>query len=291
VPHGVDAGPKQEDASGREPPLGTPPGRQFRGPLESALRHPLVATLPIVALVGIAAVIGLTRDPTYTANSSVSVGRADVPAAALRGVLAANAALAAGYARTIDAEPVVRPAGDAVGLSPSEVRDRLSASPVDSTTLIRIEAEGVDEAGAVRLSNAGARSLINYVEDLNRRQDTGGVLRRFRAARARVERAKTILDRLERDPSPSRARLEQARLDFASASLQAETVGNEYRALRGGPEARTIVQFVAPAADARSDRRSTLERLLLIALAAGVLVGVALALVLENSHLVGRKGS
>jgi len=247
--------------------------------------------VPILALVGIAAVVGLTRDPTYTADSRISVGRVDVPAATLPAVLVANATLAAGYARTIDAEPVAGPAGDAVGLSPAEARDRLSASPIRSTTLIRVEAEGPDQTDAVRLSNAGARSLINYVEDLDRRQETSGVLRRFRIARARAERSKTILERLRRTPNVNRARLEKARLDLGSASLQAETVGNEYRALGGGSDAQDLLQFVAPAAEATSDRRSTVERLLLIGLVAGVLVGLLLALLRENSHLIGRRGT
>jgi uncharacterized protein involved in exopolysaccharide biosynthesis len=284
--------PVERDAPREEPAdAGAPPERPFRGPLESALRHPFLATIPVIVLVGIAAFIGLTRDPTYTAESRISVGRVDVPAYTLQGVIVGNATLASGYARTIDAEPVVGPAGNAVGLSPSEARDRLSASPIPETTLIRVEADGPDQAQAVRLSNAGSRSLINYVEDLNRQQQSSGLLRQFRAARARVERSKTTVDRLAANPRPNRARLEKARLDFASAQLQADTLGNQYRALQGGPDAQNLLQFVAPAAEAKSDRRSMFQRLLLIGLAAGVLVGLALALLRENSHLIGRRGT
>jgi hypothetical protein len=263
--------------------------RPFRGPLESALRNPVLAIAPVVVLVGIAAIIGVTRDPTYTAESRVNVGRVDVPASTLQGVIIGNATLASGYARTIDAEPVAGPAGNAVGLSPSEARDRISASAIPDTTLIRVEAEGPSQVDAVRLSNAGSRSLINYVEDLNRQQQTAGLLRRFRAARARVERAKAVLDGLASAPRPSPARLEEARLDLASAQLQAETVGDQYRAVQTGPDAQNLLQFIAPAAEASSDRRSTFEDLVLIGLAAGILVGLSLALLRENSHLVGRR--
>ena len=268
-----------------------PPERPFRGPLESALRHPFLAIVPVVVLVGVAAAIGLTRDPTYTAEARISVGRVDVPAYTLQGVIIGNGTLASGYSRTIDAEPVVGPAGNAVGLSPSQARDRLSASPIPETTLIRVEADGPNQKDAVKLANAGSRSLINYVEDLNREQESSGLLRQFRVARARAERAKTTLDRLLEDPRPSRAALEKARLNLATAQLESETIGNQYRATQGGPESQDLLQFVAPAAEATSDRRSTFERLLLIGLAAGVLVGLALALLRENSHLIGRKGT
>jgi hypothetical protein len=269
---------------------GASPDRPFRGPLESALRHPFLAVVPVIVLVGIAAAIGLIRDPTYTAESRISVGRIDVPAYTLHGVIIGNATLASGYARTIDAESVVGPAGNAVGLSPSEARDRLSASPIPGTTLIRVEAEGPEQAQTVKLSNAGSRSLINYVEDLNR-QETSGLLREYRGARARQERARSTLDRLLGSPRSSRARLENARLDLASAQLRADTIGNQYRAVKGGPDTQNPLQFVAPAAEAKSDRRSMFQRLLLIGLAVGVLVGLALPLLRENSHLIGRKST
>ena len=269
---------------------GASPDRPFRGLLESALRHPFLAVVPVIVLVGIAAAIGLIRDPTYTAESRISVGRIDVPAYTLHGVIIGNATLASGYARTIDAEPVVGPAGNAVGLSPSEARDRLSASPIPGTTLIRVEAEGPEQAQTIKLSNAGSRSLINYVEDLNR-QETSGLLREYRGARARQERARSTLNRLLRSPRPSRARLENARLDLASAQLQADTIGNQYRALQDGPDTQNLLQFVAPAAEAKSDRHSMFQRLLLIGLAVGVLVGLALPLLRENSHLIGRKST
>jgi capsular polysaccharide biosynthesis protein len=269
----------------------SPPERPFRGPLESALRHPFLVIVPVVVLVGIAAVIGYTRDPTYTAEARVNVGRIDVPAYTLQGVIIGNATLASGYSRTIGAEPVVGPAANAVGLSPDEARDRLTASPIPESTLIRVEAEGPDEPDAVRLANAGARSLINYVEDLNRAQETSGALRQFRTARARVERARTALERLQRNPNPSIRRVERARLELAAATLQAETIGNQYRALQGGPEAQDLLQFVAPAAEADSDRRSVFQRLILIGLAAGLLVGLLLALLRENAHLIGRSGT
>lgn len=263
----------------------------FRGPLESALRHPLLAIVPTIVLVGVAAAIGLTRDPTYTAESDISVGRVDVPAFTLQGVTIGNATLASGYARTIDAEAVVGPAGNAVGLSPSEARDRLSASQIPKSTLIRVEADGPNQTDAVSLANAGSRSLINYIEDLNREQQTSGLLRQFRSARGRLERAKTTLERALRDPRPSDTRVEKARLDLAAAQLQAETIGNQYRSLQGGPEPQNVMQLIAPAAEAKSDRRSMFQRLLLIGMAAGILVGLTLALLRENSRLIGRRGT
>src|SRR2546423_10055979 len=84
------------------PAYDPPPKQPFVGPLESVIRNPIAAVVPVVVLVGIALLIGLSRSPTYTAESRVSVGRVDVPAFTLQNVVAGNQALAAGYARAID---------------------------------------------------------------------------------------------------------------------------------------------------------------------------------------------
>jgi uncharacterized protein involved in exopolysaccharide biosynthesis len=50
----------------RKPPIGV---------LGALRRHWIVAILPVIVLVGVAAALGLQRTPRYTATASLSVGR------------------------------------------------------------------------------------------------------------------------------------------------------------------------------------------------------------------------
>src|SRR3954470_6207411 len=150
---------------------GEPPRRprpHVAGPLEAFLRHPIIAILPVLLLTGGAVYLGVNRDPEYTAKARVNVGRTDVPAYTLQNVVIGNQAIAASYSRVVGTEPVTTRAGRVSGVGADEARHRLSASPVPASTLIQVEATGTNERDAVALANAGAESLIRYVQRIER---------------------------------------------------------------------------------------------------------------------------
>ena len=273
-------------------PVGEPPREpaSFVGPLEAMLRHPVLTLVPLLAALAAALYFGLTRDAVYTAEARISVGRADVPAYTLQNVVIGNSTLAAGYARAIDAPRVVRRAARDVGVAPRNVRGKLKASPIPSSTLIRVEADGPSEAAAVDLANAGAESLVTYVTRFNAEQEPDDLLADYRRARGRVERLENRLSKLNRNRQGNSARIRQTRLDLEVATLRASTLNEQYR----GSQANTIddlLQIIAPADAAESDGSSYLQRLLLLAAAAGLLVGMALALLRSNLRVVGRRTS
>jgi uncharacterized protein involved in exopolysaccharide biosynthesis len=252
------------------------------GPLESVLRHPRVVALPLVALVALALAIGIARPPQLTAEARVNVGRVDVPAYTLQGVITGNATLAASYARAMTAEAVVRDAARRADTTRRAARDGLAASPIPGSTLILVEGRAGDEDDAVALANGGARALIRYVTRLNRRERASGLLEDYRAALADVSRAERRVRRLTAlrgADSPSVAR---ARRQVAAARLEVDTVGNQYRAAEGTGNDENLLQLIAPAATAASDRFDVLQRLLLLGLVAGALLGIALALLRAN---------
>ena len=262
-----------------------PPDSGFVGPLESVFRFPLLAIVPVVALVLAGLAVGLLRSPVYTAEARISVGRVDVPAYTLQGVTVGNTTLAASYARALGAPNVVDRAARAAGISPDEARENLAASQIPNSTLIRIEAEGDSAGEAERLANAAAAQLIQYVTRLNVRQQDDTQLARFRRAQAQAERARTRLVRIARE-RPNSAAAEDARLDFRTAALHARTVAARVVQATAAPSAENLLQLVVPAANAESDKGDVLQESLLIGLAAGIVLGFALAMLRANSTLI-----
>jgi uncharacterized protein involved in exopolysaccharide biosynthesis len=267
-----------------QPPPQTP---QFRGPLESAFRHRGLVLLPVLALVAAGAVIGLLREPDYEAEARVSVGRVDAPVYTLDELLIANTTLARNYARLVGAEPVVEPAASSVGIDASDARDDVSGSPLPGSSLISVEAKGDSEAEAVALANATSRALITYVEDLNRRQESGSLLNRFRDAARQFDAARRRLQRLQRQGARPAA-VDRARLDFFTQQARTEAIRLQYRNNEGGLPPEGLLQLALPAVDADSDRWSVLQQLMLIGLGAGLVLGLGLALLRENRALLSR---
>jgi capsular polysaccharide biosynthesis protein len=211
------------------------------------------------------------------------VGRVDVPAYTLQDVVIGNQALASGYARVVSTARVVDRASTDTGIPPSEVRGSLSATPVPGSTLVEIEAEGSTGEEAVALANAGARALIDYVERVNRDSRTRDLLKEFREAKLREARLQRDLAALEQSKA-GEEELEKARVELDAAGLEASNLANLYRGANSDPASGSPLRLIAPAATASSDFWPVLQRVLLIALAAGLVVGFGLALLRANAN-------
>lgn len=267
------------------PPETEPPSADFYGPLESVLRNPILALVPVVALTLVGLAVGLLRSPVYEAEARINVGRIDVPAYTLQGVTIGNATLAASYSRALGAPEVINQAAKSAGISASTARENLSASQVPRSTLISIEAEGESSGEAQQLANGAAIALIRYVTELNVRQQQSRSLGRFRRAQAAAERARTRLLRISRN-RPGSLAAQRARVELRTAELNARSIGARVVGATVGPSVENLLQLVVPAATADSDRSSVLQRSLLIGLVAGLVLGIALALLRSNWQLV-----
>src|SRR5262245_55917222 len=104
------------------------PGKPPPSPFESILRHPFLALLPVVLLVGVAIAAGMLREPVFTSEARVGVGSLSPAGAAQAASVDSNQQLAATYARAISSGPVVRAVSSRTGLRPGQVRARLAAS-------------------------------------------------------------------------------------------------------------------------------------------------------------------
>lgn len=277
--------PAAERAVGPRPP--------FRTPVESALRHPLLVVIPMLLLVALGAAVGLLRDPQYVANARINVGRADVPAYTLQGVTIGNSTLAGSYARAAEAPAVLERAARAVGVSVADAREQIYATPVPESTLINVAAAGDSEEQAQDLANSAARGLIAYVTRLNARQQDARILDRYRAAQRRTDAARLKLARLEARLPRSSNIVENARLDLLTLQLRSQSLSTRVVQSMVGTAVvsppRRSLQLVVPAATASSDFSSKLQRTMLIGLAAGVVLGLLLALLRANAALLRRR--
>src|SRR4051812_8125761 len=129
------------------------------GVLEAIRRSIPLVILPILLLVGAAVAYGLYREPTYTSEARLNVGGLNLTTQTITGYTTAVQQLAVAYSRAIDATPVVQPAAKKVGLSTREVADKVSATPIQGSPVIRVLANSKDGAQARRLADAVAASL------------------------------------------------------------------------------------------------------------------------------------
>ena len=92
-------------------------------------RHPLIALLPVVLLIGAAIAVSSQRKPTYNAESRVAIGSFSPSEQSAPGAAFAGTQFASAYSRAITAEDVVRPVARQTHLDPGPVSARLSATP------------------------------------------------------------------------------------------------------------------------------------------------------------------
>lgn len=251
--------PSNGNARGEDP---TPPN-----PFQALRRHPLVALLPVVLLVGAAVALGMTREPVYTAEARVAIGNLNPGEASAPGIVEANQQLASAYSRAITAESVVRPVSRQLKIPRGEVASSLSASPVPKSPLMTISAESSSEDRAIRLTEVATQALVGYVGSL------GGQTPAQERALDRYQDARADVAAAQREAGSGDDKAEAA---VDAAKLRERAAQRNYldEAESGGSTPITVLNR---AEGAVNDRESKLRLLVVIGALAGIFVGVALA--------------
>jgi hypothetical protein len=244
--------------------------------------HLFLAIAPVVVLLAAAGFLAFKRTPTYTAQAQLTLGQLDVAAQAPSYVTAAQG-LAATYARAIHASGVTQPSGKALHITTAEASSRLEASPVGNTPLFFIDATGKSEKSAVKLANVASHSLVGYVNDLNRKAAQGRkALASYKRASASQHHWQIQAGLAQRaygvDPSAAnRRKLTRASQRRDQATLRTQVLAQLYAQAKRTGATSNVLQILAPASTATNDRDSVLQKLLFAALAAGIALGLALA--------------
>ncbi len=257
------------------------------GVLEAMRWHWRLVLIPVVLLVGAGLALGLLRAPQYTATANLSVDFGAQNPSSLSGSVTAAQALAESYARAIDATPVVLQVSRKTGTPKEQVPDRISASPIPASTVVKVSGTAGSAGDSTRLANVSATALTRYIATLNgTRQGSAPVLAQFRQAESvyqdRLDHQEELAARVEADPSDETAagELQRARVKTQVALLKKNSVGELYGASQQAYVAP--LRFLNVASSASSDRLSRLQLLGFIGLIAGLAVGAALATVKAN---------
>ena len=259
------------------------------GPLEAVRRHKLVAVLPVIVLVALAILYSESRDPVYEAEARQAIGRVDVSQpGALAGFQSATRALASSYSRAIVAPAVVDPVARATGLSTEDVRDQLKATPIPESAIISIRGTGPSEQEAIAVATTGARALESYVARLNRSNPNAKrLLNEYRRASRVLSQRRFELDQAKRDAPGERSaatnrRIERLRQRTSDALLNSRVAAENYAISRRSESNVSILQTISLPESATDDESSNLQIAIYIAVAAGLLLGIALASLLAN---------
>ena len=254
------------------------------GVLESVRRHKFLAALPLIALVAIALLYGTLTTPSWTAESYQSIGRLDVnEPGTLAGFQEATETLAVTYARGIYAPSVVSAVSRRSGLSPDDVRSRLSAYTVPESAVFVVAAKESSEDDAIALSIEGSRALQRYIRTLNAENPNSvRLFREFRAESAKAARLREQYTQLARQFGATRSPAERRQLSalearLAAAQLEREVASENYQDSQASQSAINVVQTLALPETADNNRWERLQLALFIAVAAGILLGLALA--------------
>jgi capsular polysaccharide biosynthesis protein len=249
---------------------------------EAVKREWAIVVLPALLLLGLGLFVGLSRPPKYTAEARLTVGRLDVDPAALATFASATNSLASAYSRAVAAEPVVRRVSRRLRIPESTVRARVSATPVQDSPVIRVMATGKQEQPTARLANATALALATYTTTLNRSNaDSNLLLKQYHKASLDLSRASDRRNGLKQQAAP-KDELGAAEADVRSARLRANSLATAYESSQAGKGASQLVQPLAGASGADSDRLSIMEILAFAGLIAGLLIGIAVATVRAN---------
>jgi hypothetical protein len=222
------------------------------------------------------------RSPTYTAESRLAIARVSVSTQALPGFAAGVQDLAVTYSRLATANDVIREAARLLNTTPEELDGRVTGSPIPQSPLFRIEATGASADEAIATANAAGQALGRYVANLNAENpDSERIYAAFLlAARDRVDAERAVraaevaADR--RRNARNLQRLITAQSRAAGAALRVDSLRDQYKASIAGTGSASLLQVVNPASSATSDRGDAVQRLAVLGLLFGLLIGLML---------------
>ncbi len=250
-------------------------------------RYPVLALLPVVVLAAAGITLGLRRAPTYTASTTINVGTPDIASQATPGYVQAEQTLASAYSREVQSQFVYNPVAKDLNLSRAEVASRLSSSAVPSSPTFTINATGPTKASAITLAATATKELQHYINVIDQGETSSAqLLNRYRAAALEADRLSGISGKLTGQNSVlpgsvSATRRRDAKVAAQVAQLQANALGQQYTNSSTMSRGATI-QVLNPATAATSDRQTITERYGVIGVAAGLVLGAALALLVAN---------
>ncbi|MCW3065486.1 MAG: hypothetical protein JWN32_2658 [Solirubrobacterales bacterium] len=247
-------------------------------------RYWLLVLTPVAVALAIAGVLAFGRTPVYSAQARLTIGSLNISTQGVPGFVYAAQGLATAYARVVTADGVVNPVATQLHLPRKQVIDNLSGSAVALSPIFVVEGKGDTPAKAIALTNAASRQLSSYIANFNsastgERDALAAYNKISLVASAAKLTSDTLRSRLFRNPNARG--LKQQYLNAAAAydvdKGKQLTALQIYNGAASGHSGSNLVQVIAPANKATSDRGSKAVIILLAALVAGLVIGLSLA--------------
>lgn len=292
----TDGGPAQPGGRSGPPEAGRKangPRPAAPSPLVSLSRHKRPAALLTLLLAVLAVLVGVVRDPTYTAEARLAVGAGELSTIAIPGFPTASEDLASSYSRwvtTVGVGEMTLPEGTM----------SMAASPIPESNVIRIEATSKNESTATEAADAAAAQLIEEVQQVKTDNDPQQILADVNDGTAEIIRLTEDVRLANQEYLTSRGgqqdgavdqRLVDGRFDaYVAAEIELNAAELEFNALQD--RYRRIVSDRNTEADLRTigqgamvsgdDEASYIQRMALLGVGAGAMLSLAGATLYER---------
>jgi uncharacterized protein involved in exopolysaccharide biosynthesis len=245
-------------------------------------RKLVVACALLLAVVGLA--YGFSQPTTYTTSATLQIGEVNPNSPGFFGYVQSAASLATAFSRAVYAEPVLAQVQHQLGLRPAAAAARLSAAPIPTSPAFRVIATGPTQRAAVELANVASQAVIGYEAQSNSTNPQAeSLLGEYRAASLALREAVAkVSEQSKRSHRLSNA-LAAAEAERTAAGAKLRAIGVAYTdAIASRGPSSGLVSLVAAAVGASDDRHAKIEKYGFIGLLAGIAMGCALAIPIEQ---------
>jgi uncharacterized protein involved in exopolysaccharide biosynthesis len=173
---------------------------------------------------------------------------------------------------------VYKPVASKLHTTQAAISSRLSSSAVPSSPTFYVNATGSSAQAAIALAGQATSALQTKINSLDAGESASPqLLKRYKALQGQANVLFSRAGRLQHSTNAgSKTTARALKVEAQVAQLQAQTLAQQYTNLSTNGHG-TFIQVLNPASSATSDRNSVTERYALVGLAAGLLMGVALA--------------
>lgn len=237
----------------------------------------------LLALLGLA--FGLLRQPTYEASATLQVGQVNPNSPGFFSYVQSSSSLATAFSRAIYAAPVLNSVERKLGVPAEQAAPRLASEPIALSPAFRVIAEGGSKQEAMSLANAAANAVIAYEAKTNSVDpQAASLLREYQAATKELRQAGERVASRKLDDNEQL--LLEAEAQHSAAKVRQKAIANAYIAAVGSAAPRVgLVSLLAGATTAKSDRRSKAQLFAFLGLLIGIVVGCAIAVLVERRRL------
>jgi capsular polysaccharide biosynthesis protein len=234
--------------------------------------------------------LGHRRKPHFTATTKITIGTVDYRTQSVPGFVEAAQTLAGSYALTVRSPLVLGPLARTEHTTEKALAGSVTATAVPDSTVFSITVTQPSRAAAVKLVNAASDQARKTIESLNTTtHDANTALRLYRRYTSEAATDGQKLNALQHPKGtgakPSLAAIATAQTNLDEAQTKASAYSVQYQDIVSGntpqSEAR-LLSVLQPARTAHSDKRKFLERYIAFGIAAGLVLGILIALIIPR---------